>query len=156
MIRSRAVSLAIGVAALLCSTSVIASWDVFAQDFPPVRSVKAIPDDFKPKPLGTREEIIAKIVRANPTIIFDNTGLGILDTSHLSLEISVGDGPLVQSVVFHSRGGKGDPEAIARTLKQLGIRAVDSQSGEFFNLVRAKRSQREWQQYRDRITKQTQ
>jgi hypothetical protein len=37
------------------------SWDIFVQDTPPLaRSVKEIPDDFDPKPIGKRLDLVAR------------------------------------------------------------------------------------------------
>ncbi len=39
------------------------SWDIFVQDLPQdVHKIDEIPDDFKPKPIGRRADIIAAIL----------------------------------------------------------------------------------------------
>jgi hypothetical protein len=45
------------------------SWDIHISDLPDVSSISDIPDDFKPNNLGSREELIAKIVEVFPSQI---------------------------------------------------------------------------------------
>ena len=38
------------------------SWDIFIQDLPNVRTANDIPNDFKPQPIGGREDLLKRIV----------------------------------------------------------------------------------------------
>ena len=73
----------------------LVSWDVFVQDLPDgIRSVRDIPDDFSPAPLGTSEDIVERIRAAVPDIDFSDQrypGWGIIRRADYSVEVSVGD-----------------------------------------------------------------
>lgn len=43
------------------------SWDIFVQDLPSdTKTIEDIPDDFVPRPLGLRSDIIAAILNVAP------------------------------------------------------------------------------------------
>jgi len=47
------------------------SWDIFVQDLPPdVRTIRDIPDHFKPPPLGARSALIQAIRAIAPSVDF--------------------------------------------------------------------------------------
>jgi hypothetical protein len=53
------------------------SWDIFAMDVPPeFKLMEEIPSDFRPKPLGSRSAVIAKIKNIIPTANFSDPSLG--------------------------------------------------------------------------------
>jgi hypothetical protein len=50
------------------------SWDIFVQDIPPLaRSVKEIPDDFDPRPIGKWLDLVARIREVVPNADFTIT-----------------------------------------------------------------------------------
>ena len=63
------------------------SWDVYAQDFPDVQSVKDIPDDFRPGLIGNRDKLIAKIQEVAPEPDFSEPGWGIIEMDEFSIEV---------------------------------------------------------------------
>ena len=49
------------------------SWDIFVQDIPPLaRSVKEIRDDFHPRPIGERLDLVARIPEVVPNADFSS------------------------------------------------------------------------------------
>jgi hypothetical protein len=130
------------------------SWDIFVEDIPPsVKSLDELPDDFKPRPLGTRADIIARIREVVPSADFTDPSWGKIVGPDFSIEVSLGDLEQVSDFAFHVRGG--DPAAIvvADILRHLGYRAFDpsSPSGIFDLDGGSANSFRQWRNYRDSI-----
>ena len=56
------------------------SWDIYVQDVPEnVVSVEDVPDDFMPRPIGKRSDIIARIKQVIPNVDFSNPILGQIE-----------------------------------------------------------------------------
>src|SRR5689334_604191 len=109
------------------------SWDIFAQDFPAdVKTPGEIPDDFMPKSIGSRSSVIAMIKEAIPTADFSDPSWGLIGGDNWSIEVNIGKDENCDGFVLHVRGGDAAADAVARILDHLGLRAIDSQSGEFF------------------------
>jgi hypothetical protein len=131
------------------------SWDIFVQDFPrDAKSVAEIPADYRPKALGLRAELIEKICRLVPATDFHDPTWGVIEGDTFSIEISMGSADIVESFAFHVRGGEGAVGLIAAILSHLDLRAIDAQSGEFFEWGQsALDSFRRWRAFRDQVVK---
>lgn len=82
------------------------SWDISIQDLPHgITSVQDIPDDFEPRPLGDRSEIIARIAEFAPSADFSDASWGELVTPEFVIEFNMGRGELVDGMMLHVRGG---------------------------------------------------
>ena len=128
------------------------SWDVFVQDLPSSAArVADIPDDFRPQPLGNRASIIDSIRAEFPEADFRDPAWGNFEAESFSIEFNLGEDELVQSFAMHVRGSIAAVDAVAAILDRLGFRAIDSSSGEFFSLERAKESLAQWSKYRDEV-----
>jgi hypothetical protein len=130
------------------------SWDIFVQDIPAsAQSPADIPDDFKPRPLGKRAHIIARIQEVVPTADFKDPTWGKIDGPDFSIEVNMGDEEKVQSFAFHVRGGDLAAFVVADILKHLGFRAFDpnSETGIFDCGRDAAKGLRRWRAYRDKI-----
>ena len=126
------------------------SWDLFVQDFPQsVESVEQIPDDFSPKPLGRRSEIIAKIESVLTDVDFSNPSWGILDAGAdgYSIEFNMGDEETIDGFAMHVRGSSAAVESIAKVLSSVGQRAIDSSSGDFFDQNEAYKNLHSFNEY---------
>ena len=97
-------------------------------------SVTEIPDDFEPKSIGLRSELIASILEVVPAADFSDPAWGAFDAADHSVEFNMGDEEQAQCVTLHVRGGEAAVATVKRILKQLGRRALDSESetGAFF------------------------
>jgi hypothetical protein len=129
------------------------SWDIFAVNVPLVyESVEEIPSGFKPKPLGKRSTVIAKIKRTVPTADFSDPSRGLIERDGWSIELDMGDDEICQDFAFHVRGdGDEAVEVVARILDGLGIRGFDPQAGKlFFPGPSAIASFNEWRALRDK------
>jgi hypothetical protein len=133
------------------------SWDVYIQDLPDgVRSVSEIPDDFVPRALGPRDEIINRLKRAAPDITFVDATQGRIDFTGGSIEVSVDEDDPCQCVALFVRGGD---EAVGRVIaivEALGGKALDAGSEDgVFDTARARESMTAWRGYRDQAVGET-
>jgi hypothetical protein len=129
------------------------SFDVFVQDLPPdARTVADIPDDFAPRPIGRRADILAGILRAAPAADFTDPTWGHIAGPGFSIEVNIGPEDVLGGFAFHVRGG---PEAlfvVADILRELGLRAIapGTESG-FFGLAELGPAYAQWQAYRRQV-----
>lgn len=131
-----------------------ASWDVFVQDFPAGATTKSdIPDNFQPGPIGTRSDLIKKIKAVVPKADFSDPSWGKIEGKDFSIEINLGDDEELTSFAFHVRGSDEAALIVARILKQLNLRALDSGTGEFLELKNPAKGLRIWRGYNDKSSK---
>lgn len=111
------------------------SWDIFIQDLPPVSRVEDIPADFKPRPIGDRDAILAGIRKALPMAEQqDNDWLFAKgDGIDVSLQLHMEDARQVRYIVVHVEGGDQSAVAVAALLRQLGSRGLDTATGDLFD-----------------------
>ncbi len=129
------------------------SWDISILDLPAdAVTIKDIPSDFKPNPLGARSELIVRIQELLPEADFKDPSWGILDGGDFGIEFNMGREEICGGFMLHVRGG-GEIAitVIARLLQHLKLRGFDCQTGDFFRHDAAEDSFRQWQAYRDRI-----
>jgi len=129
------------------------SWDIFVQDFPlDARSVAEIPPDFQPATIGRTSDIIVKIRTVLPMADFSDPTWGLIDGSDWSIEVSIRAQEVCDGFALHVRGGGGAVGAVSAILDTLKLRAVDSQTGEFFvGGEEGLESFRQWNAYRDQV-----
>jgi hypothetical protein len=125
------------------------SWDIHISDLPEVASVSDIADDFKPKNLGSRAALIAKIVDVFPDADFTDPSWGIIDGDGWSIEVNIGNSADCDGIMLHVRGGDGAVKAVSAIVGRLGLRAIDLQTGEFYQPGDATRSFEAWRSFRD-------
>jgi hypothetical protein len=131
------------------------SWDVLIQDLPEeALSVEHIPDDFEPRPLGTREQVTGSIREIFPGADFGDPAWGVFSTSEFSIEFNVGASSTCQSVMLHVRGGDQAAEAVNVMLHLLGRRAIDCSNNQLLPNADAVYSLREWREYLERILRE--
>jgi hypothetical protein len=129
------------------------SWDIFIQDLPEVKSLADIPDDFCPKPIGKRADLIRRIQEVAPMADFSNPPLGTLDADNFSIEFSLGEEKEVYCIACFIRGASGGGACIAAILQHLGLKAVDTATGEFFDLNDPELGFEIWRAYKDKSIK---
>lgn len=130
------------------------SWDIFVQDLPPdAKSVADIPADFKPASIGKRSMVIERIKEVVPTANFSDPSWGLIDGDGWSIEINIGAKEDCDGFAFHIRGADAAVDVVAAILQHLKLRALDSQTGDFFVAgAEAIDSFRKWRAYRDHAT----
>lgn len=127
------------------------SWDLFVQDWGDVNSLDEIPDDFNPRPIGNRSEIIDKMKEAEPTIDFSDPSWGRLDNDQFSIEFNMGDKEILDGFTMHVRGNEMAIPCIANILSELGLKAADGSSPNFFDIERSKNDMQKWIVYRNSL-----
>ncbi len=128
------------------------SWDIYIQDFPAAaKTVAEIPDDFQPRSLGPRADLIAQIREVIPSADFSKPDWGVFEGDGFSVEFQMGDEDVCSGMTLMVRGGGSPTPLVAALLDRLQLRAIDCQSSEFFDVEVAKASFGSWQRYRDQI-----
>ena len=129
------------------------SWDIFVHDFPEsLVSVSDIPNDFQPPSIGSRSEVAAKLLEVFPDADFSDPAWGVIDVDDYSIEVSIGNDELCIGFALHVRGGDRAVGAVAAILDHLRLRAIDTQTGEFFVAgEKAQESFGKWREYRDSV-----
>ncbi len=124
------------------------SWDILIQQFPDgVRRVADIPDTFTAPPIGKRADVVAKLRSALPNANFSDPHWVKLHAGDYSLECSVGDDDMLYGLTLHVRGSEAVLPHIDAVLRALGLRAIDSWTGEFFDPEVAPHSLARWRSY---------
>src|SRR5260370_22396966 len=101
------------------------SWDIFVQDLPPdARTIREIPDQFKPSPLGARSALIQQIRGIAPSADFTDPAWGRLDAPTFSVEFSLGIEELARSFALHVRGDAAAAGFVSDVLPHRGYRAL--------------------------------
>ncbi|MEO8068969.1 MAG: hypothetical protein ABI599_14830 [Flavobacteriales bacterium] len=110
------------------------AWDIYIQDLPDVKSVKDLPPDFRLNPIGTREQLIERVRVAVP---FAEKQDGWLFVRRPGIDISIAfemeDAEHVRYIVVHVHGGDQSATCVAGIVRHLGLRALDTATGEFFD-----------------------
>ncbi|WP_299680633.1 hypothetical protein [uncultured Tenacibaculum sp.] len=127
------------------------SWDLFIQDWGNVNSLDEIPDDFTPKPIGKRSEIINKMREVEPTIDFSDSSWGKLENDQFSIEFNMGDKEKLYGFTMHIRGNEMVIPCIANILSKLSLKAADGSNPNFFDVENSKNDIQKWITYRNKI-----
>ena len=111
------------------------SWDIFIQDLPDVPSIGDVPPDFRPRPIGDREQLVARVREAIPYIDrVDNDWLFAKgDDIDISIQLHMEDATQVRYMVAHVHGGEQSAACIGALLRHLGLRGHDTATGELFD-----------------------
>lgn len=110
------------------------SWDIYIQDLPPVKSVRELPADLQLKPIGIRAELERKITEAvghtekqDGWLFVKGSGIDI------SISFQMETPELVRYITVHVHGGEQSAACVAAIVKHLGLRALDTATGEFLD-----------------------
>lgn len=111
------------------------SWDIYIQDIPAVASANDIPVDFRPQPIGDREELIGRIIRVLPMAERQDSDWLFAQGAELdlSMQFHMEDATQVRYIVVHIHGGAQSAASVAAVLNELGLRAMDTATGELFD-----------------------
>lgn len=111
------------------------SWDIFIQDLPDVRTADEIPEHFRPRPIGDRDGLAQRIMRVFPMAHRQDTDWFFVNAPgmDLSLQLHMEDATQVRYIVAHVHGGDQSAAGIAALLRELGLRALDTATGDLFD-----------------------
>ncbi len=113
------------------------SWEIFIQDLPEVARLSDVPPDFRPGPIGLRSGLVEQIKDVVPVAeeqdnwIFVNTS-----DIDLSIQFHMEDATRVRYLLIHVHGGDASRACVAKIIERLGLRAVDTDTGELFDAAR--------------------
>ena len=129
------------------------SWDIFVQYIPDnVKNIKDMPEDYSPRVIGIRSEIITAIREIIPVANFTNPEWGSIEGHGFAIEINMGAKEEVYQFAFHGRGSDLAVDLIAGILHRLGMRAFDSNSKTgIFEPNQSIASSKQWREYRAKI-----
>ena len=109
------------------------SWEILVQDLPNVATLEDVPNDFRPGPIGTRAELMARIKEASPTAEEQDGWLFVQNADvDLSIQFHMEDPQLVRYLMIHVHGSTNSKAHVAGIIEKLGLRAVDLDTGELF------------------------
>ena len=124
------------------------SWDILIQQFPDgAQRVADIPDTFTAPPIGKRADVMAKLRSALPQADFSDPHWMRFRGDDYSLECAIADDDPLYGVTLHVRGSDAVLPHIGTVLRALGLRAIDSWTGEFFDPEVAPHSLARWRTY---------
>lgn len=130
------------------------SWDIFIQDLPAVNTVKEIPDDFRPMPIGVRETVISRILEAVPFAERQDDDWMFVRSSEvdLSMRFSLDESTReLMCIAVHVHGGERAAACVAALVKASGHRALDTGTSEFFDPNAPEHGYERWAAYRDQV-----
>jgi len=111
------------------------TWDIYIQDLPNVPTLVDVPADHVPKPIGKRAELIAAVLDVIPFAQRqDNDWIfAKSDSIDLSIQFHMEDAEHVRYLLVHVHGGEQSATCVSALLRQLGLRAHDTRTGELFD-----------------------
>ncbi|MGA4837672.1 hypothetical protein [Streptomyces sp. G45] len=129
------------------------SWDVLLLRLPDdVTSLEEIPSGHTPAPLGRRHEVLAAVTEAVPEVDLSDPAWGELHGPTWSIELNIGSGDPVDSIMLHIRGSGDDALTPAlRIAASLRCGAIDCAEGSLLAPGRTS-GWHAFQEFRDRVT----
>lgn len=130
------------------------SWDIFVQDLPPgVRHVREIPDDFSPRPIGRRADLLSRLRQVVPEADFSDPSCGQLEGDGYSVELNLGEDDVVECLALHVSGDERAQYIVHLILESLQLRALDpsDESGIFSLHEGVSDGFSRWRDYRDAV-----
>ena len=111
-----------------------------------------IPEDFAPRPIGERADILAGILRAAPSADFRDPTWGHITGPGFSIELNIGPEDVLDSFAFHIRGGQEALFVVADILSELRLRAIapGTESG-FFEPAELGEAYLRWRDFRRQV-----
>ncbi|HEX2616461.1 MAG TPA: hypothetical protein VHL57_02910, partial [Flavobacteriales bacterium] len=126
-------------------------------DLPNVPSVAEIPVNFRPSPIGKTDALFQKVLSIVPFAEQQDEEWLFVRTAEIDLSIELvpeaGTDRLSHITVYVHEGEKA-ALCVAAIVRGLGLRALDTSAGAFFDTEAPGRSAAEWNAYRERIAKQ--
>ncbi|MEW2417485.1 hypothetical protein AB0953_27705 [Streptomyces sp. NPDC046866] len=133
------------------------SWDVLLLRLPDgVTSLREVPADYTPGPLGRRHEILAAVPQALPEVDLSDSEWGELHGLTWSIELNIGSEDPVDSLMLHIRGSGDDVlTPVLRLAQALQCKALDCAGGDLITPGQTA-GWHAFQQFRDRVAEASQ
>jgi hypothetical protein len=128
------------------------SWDVLLMHVPSnVDSIHELPENFSSE-LGPRQEIVDILTRVFPNLDFSDPTWGHLRGRGFSIEFSIGEDTVIETIMLHVRGNDDAINSIQLLCEETGWRAFDTTIGEFINFNESPAAGlQQWRAFRDQV-----
>lgn len=124
------------------------AWEIYIQDLPQVASVADIPPSFRPGTIGLHSDLLRDSLREIPFAEQQDDWLFIRDPDiDVSAQFMFEDGGHVRSIVVHVHGGERGAACAAALVRASGQRALDTATGELFDMAAPEHSAEAWRAY---------
>jgi hypothetical protein len=128
------------------------SWDIFIQDLPPVERAADIPESFRPGAIGERGALVHRLRELLPEAEVQDELWFFVRKPDADLSIVVtAEAESVTQVLVHVHDGAASPALVARIVTGLGLRALDSGTGELFDPARPEAGYEAWLALRSQL-----
>jgi hypothetical protein len=128
------------------------SWDIYIQDLPAVACLADVPESFRPGPIGERQAVLQRLRELLPEAEQQDELWFFVRRPDAELSIVVHtEGAHATHVSMHVHGGEASPTFVARIVTGLGLRALDSGTGELFDPERPEAGYLAWQTFREQL-----
>ena len=128
-------------------------WDVVALDLPRgFKDLGELPQDYSPKTLGKRSDLIRKIEEIVPDANFERPAYGEILRTDFVIEVCILQEENVESIGFGVHGdGEMAVEVIGDILDHLDLRAIDLSTGDYFSRESALESFKAWRDWKNKV-----
>lgn len=117
-----------------------------------IRNLEELPNDFKPTPIGKREQVIEAIRSEVPTATLDTFGSLTIDSRDYTISASLGTNDFCTDIMFEVHGSESAAYVIQRILKRLDVRGWDTGGNQFLDLEGDPTTGfKQWSKYRDHV-----
>ncbi len=106
-------------------------WDIFLLKMDRPIPFKVLEEDVSLPSLGTLNEIISILSEKFPGIDWDNPALGNYKNEYYSIDFSMGDSEIIDSVLMYIKGEYLPKKEILDLCKPRGWQAIDVDKGEY-------------------------
>ncbi len=129
------------------------TWDVLLLRLPEgTASLRELPADFAPHPLGPREQVARALSDALPALEPLGTFLAVVREDDFVVELELGPAEVLDHVLVHILGSDAAYGVLRTSATALGASAVDCESDEVLDLeAESSPSLRSWQARFDEI-----
>ncbi len=110
------------------------SWDVLIMKTDGKTSVRELPTDFMPQPLGDAEELRRRLSARFASLDWSDPAWGTFDGDGFSIEFNFTESGPVDGFMLHVRGDGDAVSTIVAMCKQFGWQALDCSTSEFIDL----------------------
>ena len=105
------------------------SWDLYVQELPEgIRSMKEIPEDFRPGVIGKRSEIVRAICEVVPETVFSDPTWGVIKGPEYTVYVGIDEAEECDGFCIHVRGKEEAVAVVDRILRRLEMRALNPRS----------------------------
>jgi hypothetical protein len=122
------------------------TWDVLAL-MPPAqaKSPSEIPGDYQPPGFGSREAVLAVLASRHVVAVKDDSPWIVVKGIDAAVEIRIveNEGEVTQ-MTFCVHAGPAGPSFVLSTCRELGLQAIDLQTGEFLDAKGGEANYRAW------------